>query len=217
MKLVKRIFVGSIILLLLITPVLATAEVKQNTNMPTTDTNGLNSLGEVTVIHLPWHYKPLINKGSWMFWNPPKPPYNNLTYYFYEKNNTVKMNFTLTIKHRLNNLSLPFFIIPRYTIIDRLWISSEDGKIDYFIIFNETKCTKAAFETYTINITENMQIQPLETNGQPTNLTLWVLMGVDAGKFNIIFHDGSVWRFGRYLSHKRVISTIITIVPLPAP
>jgi hypothetical protein len=214
MNVAKKIFIGSIILLLL-TPVLIAAGVNDSTPTTTTDTNGNNSLGTVTVLSYPWHFSPL-SRGAQMFWTPATV--NNNIYFFKEINGTVRMNFTLTIKHRLNAGPIPFIILPRYTVVEYLWISDPGpGGSDYFKVFNETICATDSFVTYTINITEDMQKIDLQTNGQNKTLIFLLGMGVDAGKLKKVMTDGSIWRLGRFYSYRQVIQTDITIVPTQDP
>lgn len=125
------------------------------------------------------------------------------------------MNFTLTIHHRLQNAPFPYLISPRYTLVDRLFIGIPGPRgEDYFDVFNEKICTTDIFEVYTIKLTEKNQTKPLYTNGNSTNLTFWLNMGVDAGKTYSKMSDGSIWRFGRLYSNLHVIGTNIIITPI---
>jgi len=139
---------------------------------------------------------------------------DNLSYSFNEIDGKVKMNFTLTIHHRLVPGRIPFIILPRYTVLDHLWIAK--NRTDYFDVFNETMCTNPHyFDTYTINLTEDMQTIDLETNGQQKNLTFYLGMSVDAGKHNVTWkNDGTIWRAGRIWSFKTPVVTQITIIPI---
>jgi len=195
MKRVKRIFIVSIILLLLITSVLVAAAVHENTYTSLGSVNGNNSLGILQVTH----------GGNWSFIPPPE----NTIYYFCEKNGTVLMNFTLEVQHRLSKR----FLLPRYTLIDPLWISYKGE--DYFFIFNETLCESEIFTNYTIYLTENMQKLPLETNGQIKVVEFWLNAGEGIGKFHLPMSDGTPWRFGRYRSNRHIADFSITIVPIP--
>jgi hypothetical protein len=210
MNVVKRIVVGSIILLLLM-PVFVVAEVNYSTHTTTTGPHGPYSLGDVYVKHWAFFYN-LSARGARMIWVPPE----NLTFEFNEINGTVMMNFYITIHHRLEQGAIPILIAPRYTLIDHLWISSPST--DYFNVFNETKCTNQnTYDIYTIYLTPDIQTKPLETNGQQKNLTFWVNMGVDAGRIKIPMPDGTILRFGRYYSNRGVIVTNLKIVPVIDP
>jgi len=206
MKIAKKIFVGSIILLLL-TPVLVVAEVNDSTHTATTGSNGPYSLGDIYVRHWAW-FSHIKARGSRITWDPPE----NLTFEFNETNGTVWMNFYLTIHHRLAQGVIPILLRPRYTLLDHLWIS--DLQTDYFDVFNESKCTNPnSFDIYTINLTKDIQTLPLETHGQQKNLTFWLNMGVDGGLIKTTLPDNTIWRFGRFYSNKGVIAINITIVP----
>jgi hypothetical protein len=211
MNVAKKIFVGSIILLLL-TPVLVVAEVNYSTHSTTTGPHGPYSLGEVFVRQKAW-FGNISLRGSKMWWVSP----GNLTFEFNEINGKVMMNFTLTIHHRLVQGNIPILIRPRYTLVDHLWISNPDNP-DYFDIFNETKCINPTdYDTYKINLTPDRQTKPLETNGKPVNLTFYLVMSVDAGPIKIPWPDGTIWRFGRIWSAKTIVVTQITIVPIQDP
>ena len=210
MKRIKRIFVASIILLLSITPVLATVEVKENTQISTVSTIGNNSysLGVLTVEHQPFTNHFFKYKGATMSYQRP----DILTFQFPEINGSVWMNFTITVTHRLNIPPVPYFILPRYTLVDRLYLNY-DGQ-DYFNIFNEILCESEAQTNYTIYLTPDKQVKSLPTHGQPVTVQFYLNAGVDAGKFNIPLTDGTLWRFGRYWSNRNADIFDITIVPI---
>jgi len=174
MKIRKRLFVGSIILLLITTPILVIAGVNENTHPSSLNISTNNSLGTLTVVHLPLYYQWFKYHGINVEYSPPddNPGYD---YYFCEVDGVVWMNFSLTVKHRLNPVK-PFFA-DRYTWINSLYLN--DGYTDYFSFEGKELCENVSFETYYINLTEDDQIQPLETNGENVTLTFW-LFGMPA-------------------------------------
>ena len=169
MKVAKKIFVGSIILLLITTPIHVIAGVNENTHPSTLNSFGNNSLGKITIVHLPLYIQYFKFHGINNFdYDPPEdnPGYN---YRFCEVDGKVLMNFSLTVEHRLN-IVMPFFLV-RYTWINDLWI----GKgVDYFRIENKRLCVSEAPEIYYVNMTEEDQIVPLETNGENVTLQFYL-------------------------------------------
>jgi hypothetical protein len=176
MKLFKIVFVGSLLLLMSATPLLVATDVKENTNESPIDYFGDNSLGKITVVHVPLTYQWFKNHGfGSVTYTPPdgNPGYN---YDFCEVDGKISnMSFTLTVEHRLNKVGT--FHANRHTWINDLWIGK--GTVDYFRIENMTLCYDEAFITYDVPLPENKQIVDLETNGEDVTLAFW-LFGMPA-------------------------------------
>jgi len=176
MKILKKLFVGSIILLMLTTPLLVTAGVNEKTNVSSLNVYDGNSLGKITVAHIPLYIGWFKNHGVRVrYEGPPDNP--GYDYYFTEVAGEVYMNFSLTVEHRLDDINM--FFADRYTWINNLWISGGSPRRDYFSIENKTLCDNISFETYYINITEEEQLEPLKTNGESVYLEFW-LFGMPA-------------------------------------
>jgi hypothetical protein len=206
----KKILVGSLILLLSIPSAYATVDIKDNQQIPTVCNCGnySYSLGVLTVIHQTFYnLRFRTQRGSLIEYEPPE----NTSFQFCEMNGTVMMNFTLTVRHRIN-MGLLYFILPRYTLIDCAYINYKGQ--DYFRIFDEHLCNNEVFEEYTINLTPDKQLIPLETNGENVTVQFWLYAGVSAGNFSLPLNDGSTWRFGRSYGHKDITKIDLTIVPI---
>jgi hypothetical protein len=175
-------------LLLLITPIIAQADINENKNPLNKGDCDLNSLGNLTVVHIPMWIGYLQNHGIGQAseYNPPddNPLYD---YYFCEINGKVYMNFTLSVKHRLNDAN-GFFISDRYTWINKIWISGDPDGTDYFAKVHKQECTDVAWEEYCIELTEGEQIEPLETNGEEKTIKLWIDI-VPAITHNELLHN----------------------------
>jgi hypothetical protein len=135
MNLRKKIFVGSIILLLL-TPVLTTAEINKNTNISsksTVNSGGNHSywLGTLDVTHYEYYLSWHDFKGARMNFTRNL----NTIFNFTEVNGVVWMNFSIIVRHHLNLVPPGYFIRPRYTLIDYAYIHYHG--IDYFTKFDE--------------------------------------------------------------------------------
>ena len=168
----KRLVISSIILLLLTAPILTSAELNKNTHPTSLNIYANNSLGTATVDHQPGLFGILKNRGALVTYDPPanNPSYN---YYFPEdENGTVFMNFTLHVKHRLNDIGIYWLekIWPtdhRWTFI-KIWVSWNGNDV----IKNETKklCVhKDIFEPYNITVSA-----PIITNGTTQKCILWI-------------------------------------------
>jgi len=169
----KRLVISSIILLLLTAPILTSAELNKNTQPTSLNIYANNSLGTVTVDHQPGLFGIIRNKGAIVKYEPPDDN-PNYDYYFPEdENGTVIMNFTLHVKHRLNDIGVYWgeLLWPtehRWTLI-KIWVSAPNGSD---VISNETKTVcinKSIFEEYDITV-----IASLDTNGNTTKCKLWM-------------------------------------------
>lgn len=171
MKKLGKILVGSIILLMLTTPLLVSAGVNENKSSSSLNISGDNSIGKLVIVHMPLYRKFLTLHGIGVSWEyiPPQdnPGYD---YYFCEVDGEVRMNFSLEVEHRLNVVS-PFFT-SRYTWINDLWVGK--GSVDYFRVEPKEKCEEEFFINYYVNLTEDQQFIPLETNGQNTTIEIWL-------------------------------------------
>jgi len=217
MKPVKRIIVGAIILLLSATPVFAIAEINENTHMSAASTvsnsgNYSYSLGTLKVVHQPFWLDYRINQGATI--NFTRTP--NTIFIFSEINGAVRMNFTVTVVHYMNRPMLGYFIKPRYTNVDYLYILDSSINYDYFTKFDEHLCPNKSIEEYTVYLPPEEQNAPLPTHGQSVNLDVVVWAGVGAGNSSRLGNDGNPSRFGRFLSERFVDRFGITIVPIPA-
>jgi hypothetical protein len=174
MKVAKKIFIGSLILLLATTPLIATAginESKQSLSM--NDETGF--LGTVTIRHQPM----LVAESKGMEVVSYEPPEDNpnFIYNFTElENGSVRLNFTVTIKHFLNKPGMPYFaswLFPnnfRFTWVKYFWIHEPGKPYDIYTIENQKPCTSTNVETYNIPATGKY----LETNGENVTLHFWL-------------------------------------------
>jgi hypothetical protein len=174
MKTVKIIFISSIVLLLTTTPIFASPDVSKNTPSATLYISNYNSLGNLTLIHDPGLNHLIKEKGVRVYYE--KPSGNpNLNYYF-PQNETgyVFLNFTLHIKHHINDIPIYWakLIWPtsfRYSMVE-VWINY--NHYDYCIANKTVSCYKPTWDYFDMNITYNT---PLLTNNQ----TLQCLFGYD--------------------------------------
>jgi hypothetical protein len=175
MKYEKELIVGSIILLLMTTPLIASARINElKQNLPTTVYNG-NSLGTVTVEHHPilWHY--FTYHGITTSYTPPST-HPTFDYYFPELDNgTVCLNFSVTINHYLNYSGIPYFtrfLFPntfRYTWVNSFQMARPDEP-DIFNIENKNNCICENMETYTITVDGKYYA----TNGASIAVYFWL-------------------------------------------
>jgi hypothetical protein len=159
----RRLFVGSIILLLSTTPLLVIAGVNEDIHLSTLNLPEENSLGMLIVEHLPM-YRMIVRYY---------PPEEGNVYYFPEgENGYVNMNFTLNVSHCLKGG--PFFaswIWPdnyRYTAIET-WVNYD--KEDYVVDKNIILCNSYLFKDYQIKMSA---AKPLYTNGETLACRLWI-------------------------------------------
>jgi hypothetical protein len=175
MRVGKKILIGSIILLLTTTPLIASAGPNENIkSQPMTVESGF--LGTFNITHQPLLYNYKTNHG--MNVNYIYPPGNpNLVYNFTElENGTVRLNFTLNFLHHLNQPGAPYvylaeFIFPfryRSTIIDRFWIH-QTGKPDIYSVPREVWCTSDDPVPFNITVTGKY----LQTNHTNVTLEFW--------------------------------------------
>ncbi len=196
MKILKRLFVGSIVLVLLTTPLLVIAGVNEKIDISNASVYDNNSLGSIEVVHQPFLFRTFSYRGIRVDYTPPagNPNYD---YYFPEENGEVLMNFTLEVKHRLNNVPMPYFaswIWPdefRFTWINLLYISGEGT--DYFGFENMTACKEYSFENYTVVIPEEEQSEPLVTNGEQKVLYFYLYVEAAATPIRIIQVLTGLW------------------------
>jgi hypothetical protein len=128
------------------------------------------------------------------------------------------MNFTVTVQHYLNLVPPGYFIKPRYTNIDYLYISDTTINYDYFTKFDEHQCpTNGSAEEYTVYLPPEEQHGSLPTHGHSVHLMVYLMAGVGAGDHNPPGPDGNPWRFGRQLTRRPVDGFDITIVPVQDP
>ena len=210
MNVAKKIFVGCLVMLLSTTPLLVTAETKDANNEINASIyeNESYCLGTLTVIHDPFYYKWFENKGARMEFEPNESI--DYPYQFCEVDGKVWMNFCFIVRHRLN--AGPYYINPRYTLIDHVWINY--NSTDYFNIWDEHLCDSDVFKEYRINLTPDVQKEGLPTNGKTLKVLFWLDAGVDAGKFNLKLPDDTLWRLFRYSSNRHIYDHDLLIEPI---
>jgi hypothetical protein len=168
----KRLVISSIILLFLTVPILTSAELNKNTQPTSLSIYANNSLGTVTVDHQAGLWGIIRHKGAIVTYDPP-PDNPNYNYDFLEVNGTVIMNFTLHVRHRLNDVGVYWgeLLWPtehRWTLI-HIWVSAPNGSD---VISDETKTVcinKSQWEEYDITVSAS-----LDTNGNTTKCKLWM-------------------------------------------
>ncbi len=171
MKLLKKLLVGSIILLLSTTFLVSAAQIKQNPNAEPVNTTEMNSLGKFVIRH--WPLSPIYIKYKGMEIIEYTPPDDYIYEFPEDENGTVWMNFSLTIEHWLNNVGVYWakFLFPnnfRFTCFSSYIF--DDG-IDYiFYDHCEDVPTNYSHEEFMIY----MYAVGLKTNGQ--NKTLFVFI-----------------------------------------
>jgi len=176
MKISKKIFVSSIVLLLTITPLLATAREIEKTNLSSINTTRVNSLGNVTIEHIPLYLYPFTKGGMDVTYDPPP---DGFEYWFPEVNGEVLMNFSLKIRHRLPDFGSGSYLAVRYTWINNLIISGEGFE---YLIEDKKICKDNTFVTYYLNMTD----KPLETNGEDVTLDFYLFGGIAITNSSII-------------------------------
>jgi len=166
----KGLVLVTIILLMSTTPLLVANKVNENIHPVALKDFGNNSLGTVTLMHYALYYRYLKFHGLVVIDYEPPEDNPNYDYYFCEIDGKVRMNFSLTVIHRLNAV-VPF-LFDRYTWINDLWIGK--GPVDYFRIQPPELCYSEAFVTYYVNLTEDAQIVDLITNGENVTIQFWL-------------------------------------------
>jgi len=166
----KKLLVGSIVLLLATTPLIATAG-KNDISQPLSSSYyETYSLGQLNVTHQPPTYfffeKKLMDFEFWKV--------NSYDFDFTEVNGVVILNFTVTVKHCLNMVPTYFakFMFPnnyRGTWINRLYIHYPDGGNDTYSVEDVHYTTSSDWVYYTINMTG----RHLTTNGENKTLTFF--------------------------------------------
>ena len=172
MKFGKKIFVGSIVLLLATTSLIASAGKNEISQTPSTSHYETYSLGQLNVTHQPviagWGQHHGMDVKFW----PAKSYYFNST----EVNGVVYVNFTLTVKHCLNKIPTYFakFLFPhryRGTWINCLWIRDPKNSEDIYSIEDINYTTSTTWVYYNITATgQTIEI----TNHSDYNLTFWL-------------------------------------------
>jgi len=177
MKVAKKIFVGSILLLLATTPLIASAginESKQSLSM--NDETGF--LGTVTIRHQPmlWVYSEHHGMDV-VSYEPPEDNPNFIYNFTQLENGSVRLNLTVTIKHFLNKPgSMPYIaskVFPnnfRFTCVKNFWIHQPPNPYDIYSIENQKPCTSPDVTTYNITATGKY----LETKGKDVHLHFWL-------------------------------------------
>lgn len=174
MKVAKKIFVGSIILLLATTPLIATAGKNEINKTSSMNVDEVYSLGQVNISHEPMFNVPDKKGMRVEFW-----PADTYDFNFTEVNGTVQLNFILTIKHQLNRPPIPYFAEFifrhnfRYTWVNRLYIHNPENDEDIYSIENKTVCNTDYWVYYNITMTGKY----LTTNGENKTLTFWLYGG----------------------------------------
>jgi len=174
MKGIKKIFVGSIILLLTMT-IIVSAGINENKQVESLNMNSYNSLGTITIQHQPMLYGYSEYHGMKVNYTPP-PENPNLDYYFPElENGTVHLNFTLNFVHYLNYPGMPYFaswLFPntfRFSWINRFWIHQPGNPVDIFTVEHQEYCTS----DYPVSFNITVECKYLQTNGNDTILEFW--------------------------------------------
>ena len=183
MKTLKRLFVGSIILLMLTTSLLVTAGVNEKIDTVNMSVDIDNYLGDLKVVHQPW-----LKSGPAIDIVNYTPPEDNPTFQYYfpeDENGYVDMNFSLNITHNTNVPNMPYFgklIWPdeyRSTVVN-LWINYEGN--DHIIKLDSMNCNKSFPETYTIYLKDG---EPLKTDNVPKQCvfywSVWPGIGPNEG------------------------------------
>ena len=171
MNIGKKIFVGCIILLLSMTPILAATELNHATDISPIKTANMNSLGTVTIVHLPLLPGWLRQRGMTVKYEAPE---DNPTFEYYfpeDENGYVHMNFTLNVKHRKNPVG--FYLASwiwsgkyRYTGI-HAWVAYNGEDIIDLREYDEL-CIQTQFENFTRVISGD-----LKTDGENLSCLFW--------------------------------------------
>jgi hypothetical protein len=157
MKVARKIFVGSIILLFMTVPILASADVNNTTTISPLRSSGYNDLGTIQLQHQPI----LRTLGTTMgliseYFPPGENP--NYDYYFpQDEDGNVYMNFTLQIKH-LKNPSYPYWVPNRFSDVT-VWINFNG--VDYIYNGSIKECKTIYYESYNFSF---YCVTPLRTN-----------------------------------------------------
>jgi len=174
MKVAKKIFIGSMILLLITTPILVSAGVNKNTHPLSLNVSEYNSLGTAILKHQPLLRTIFTDKGLVTNY---EEPVGNLLYDYYfpeDENGSVNLNFTLYVKHLVNPISIYWakFIWPEHHRSSgiTLWINF-NGE-EYCYDRSVTDCNNSPdFQYYNISI---KGLKPLVTNGENKTGILYI-------------------------------------------
>lgn len=191
MKILKRLFVGSIILVLLTTPLLVSAGINEKTETTNMSVLPQNSLGWFDIVHqafLP--SRKMISKC--VHNDPPDNP--TYQYWFPEdEEGYVDMNFTVNFTHVLNDVGTYFSEVTwpnsfRFTCA-KLWIRANN--VDSPVLWTQTLCINFIPGNYTITLKDG---EPLKTNGQTIQGEFW--WSIYAGpQPNAWINENIMWYF----------------------
>jgi hypothetical protein len=178
-NLCKKGMVLGIIILLSATPAILVANAGEDDTYLTLKANVYdgNYLGYVTAVHHSIE-EVISDFQSFCDINVVQPETKN--FYFEEDEGEVLMNFTLNVSHRLN--AAERWYAKRYTHIET-WISDTENNTDYFHVPDNKLCELERWDHYKIYLTEEDQIEPLETDGKTKNLTVMIKVTVGLTSF----------------------------------
>lgn len=147
MKINKKLIIGSVILILITTPLLAAGQIQNDDKPNQLNSAYNNSLGKFTIQHQPFFPSPGLIGLKGMEIIDYIPPEDYIYEFPEDENGTVWMNFTLTIEHWINDIifypsSWIFGENFRHTWVKNLYINYEE--YDYisheeYIDVNKTK------------------------------------------------------------------------------
>jgi len=199
----KCIVLGIVMLLFIIIPIGNAYTTSKNEPLKTTVNN---YLGRIEVVHgSPLIFAPFTTVS----FEPVEP--EERYYSFPEHNGTVKMNFTITIAHRLANN----YPIPRTTNW-ACFIEDFIGPTTYMKNGTRIPCTSVNWEEINWTLTYTGEYPEFPTHGQ--NKTLTVLWLTNVWFFGIIPTPwkGAHYRFGEWKGPQGSIFDI-TIHPIVTP
>lgn len=207
MKVVKKIFVGSLLLVMITTPILSSAIAYNHTNPSSLIVPTNNSLGTAILKHQPLLRTIFSDKGLITDYEPPA---SNPTYDYYfpqDGSGYVSLNFSLNVQHLINPIPIYwakwiFFKTYRWSGIT-LYVNY-DGE-DYCYKRTTTLCNSTYLVPYNISVNGS---KPLFTNNN--NLTCKLYITAWPGITPIPnMHDLCELNFA-----DEVITTNITIHPI---
>ncbi|KYK22322.1 hypothetical protein AYK25_02670 [Thermoplasmatales archaeon SM1-50] len=207
MKVVKKIIVGSIILVMISTAILGSAKVNNDKNPSSLNISDENSLGTAILKHQPLLRTIIGDQGLITDYEPPvgNPTYD---YYFPEdENGYVELNFSLNVQHLINPIPIYWakWIFPRTYRWSGITLYVNYAGEDYCYSKTTTLCNTTFLVNYNISINSSKQ---LFTNNNTLECKLIVFAWPGATPIPYI-HDLCEAYFP-----DEVINTNITIHPI---
>lgn len=216
MKLAKKFFVGCLILLLSITPLFVTAELSKNISIAHLSIYDNNSLGTLELQH-----EPILSTFSTFrglktrYYEPEGNP--NYEYHFPEVNGSVRINFTLHVKHLKN--PIPGYILPSRFSGVTVYIAKSGGE-QICYSQNFTFIDNASYVSYNISIPS---LKSIFTNGSNMTLILWgeafpvPSIFRDSPKFGLWTDFCEKFFVDEYAGFKDIFASGISITIIPDP